>query len=450
MAGELFNRGMRERDLDNFLVEELYSSPDFRAWFVARAGKAFKAPEDLDIRLHKSPTRTQASRQTDVRIGWFADDSVLKAAILIENKVGSGFQDGQAAAYAAEAEALRTELGQHAVATILVAPRSQFSSLVHDGHFDGEIAIEDIVATLKERLRKPELDPELIARLTARIDLLEAICGRRSENAWTPVTIEAKRDFAKAYTALASEVLPALAVRPSTDGPKALTRIFEPVSLGPDLPPAVIRHEFGSRVETKYVNAQFAGKAELLPVLRASGVMAGTRFTLRAAGKSLAIDAATPGIDPTLPFEMEQAKVLQGLEAIRELVGWLTASADQLVPIFSGEAPELRKPADVAPSEQNSATTPPRPARAFEAELLNTYRECEKLGYRPTGMLDLMERLGAVDTAKHLLAQPPSDGFARLFELGRLDLAIESIVLRPEWSALFSDDERGIARRRLT
>lgn len=64
-------------------------------------------------------------------------------------------------------------------------------------------------------------------------------------------------------------------------------------------------------------------------------------------------------------------------------------------------------------------------------------------------MLDLMERLGAVDAARHLLAQPPSDGFARLFELGRLDLAIGSIVLKPEWTGLFSDEERGVARRRL-
>lgn len=449
MAGELFTRGMRERDLDNFLVEELYASPEFRAWFVACAGKAFAAPEDLAIRLHKSPARTQDSRQTDVRIGWFTDDSALKAAILIENKVGSGFQEGQAAAYAAEAEALRTELGEHAVATVLVAPKAQFSSLLHDGHFDGEIAIEDIVASLQERLRNPLLELELTARLTARIDLLEALCGRRPENAWTPVTIEAKRDFAKAYAELAGEILPLLIVRPSTDGPKALTRIFEPIRLGPDLLPVVIRHEFGSNVATKYVNAQFAGQAELLPSLRASGIMAGTGFTLRAAGKSLAIDVATPGIDPTLPFEMERAKVLEGLKAIGGLVDWLTASAEQLAQIFSGQGSEQRKTGGIESPEQNERVDPHRLARAFEAELLNTYRECEKLGYRPTGMLDLIERLGAVATAKHLLAQPPSDGFVRLFELKRLDLAIESIVLRPEWSSLFSDDERRIARRRL-
>lgn len=64
-------------------------------------------------------------------------------------------------------------------------------------------------------------------------------------------------------------------------------------------------------------------------------------------------------------------------------------------------------------------------------------------------MLDLMDRLGGVQTARHLLAQPPSDGLRRLFELKRLDLAIESIVQRPEWHELFSDDERKIARRRL-
>lgn len=449
MAGELFNRGMRERDLDNFLVEELYASQEFREWFVARAGAAFRAPEDHDIRLHKSPTRTQDSRQTDVRIGWFADENQLKAAILIENKVGSGFQEGQAEAYAAEAEALRAELGAHAVATMLVAPRSQFSSLVHDGHFDGEIAIEEIISTLVGRLRNSELGLEMTARLRARIELLEALCGRRSENAWTPITIEAKRDFAKAYAELALEVLPALPVRPSTDGPKALTRIFGPVTFGPDLPPFIIRHEFGSGVVTRYVSAQFVGQAALLPAFNASGILAGTRFTSRAAGKSLAIDAATPGIDPTLPFETERLKVLEGLQAIRDLVGWLTASSDQLASIFANTDSEPSD-ADVSASQERNTSVEPHPlARDFEKELLNTYRECEKLGYRPTGMLDLMERRGAVDAARHLLAKPPSDGFARLFELGRLDLAIESIVLKPEWTGLFSDEERRVARRRL-
>lgn len=374
MTGELFSKGMRERDLDNFLVEEFYSSPEFRSWFVAQAGSAFTEPSDLEIRLHKSPSRVQDSRQTDVRIGWFAKGDALKAAILIENKVGSGFQEGQAASYAAEAAALRSELGASAVATVLVAPKAHFSNLAHDGHFDGEIAIEDIIAKLEDRLRAPDLIPELAARLTARIDLLEAICGRRPENSWSPVTIEAKRDFANAYAQLAAEILPDLTVRPSTDGPKALTRIFEPLNLGRDLPPAVIRHEFGAKVATKYVNAQFAGLAELLPSLSDNGLLAGTRFTLRAAGKSLAIETATPGVDPTLPFELEQAKVLQGLEAIRELVDWLAASADKLSLIFLGDVSRLRETGDEEVPKQNVPADPHRLARDFEAELLNTYR----------------------------------------------------------------------------
>lgn len=440
---------MRERDLDNFLVEELYSSLEFREWFVARAGDAFSVPDGLEVRIHKSPARIQDSRQTDVRIGWFAGGDALKAAILIENKVGSGFQEGQAAAYAAEAEALRIELGKRAVATLLVAPKAQFSSLVHEGHFDGEVTIEDIISALQERLRNPELGLELTARLTARINLLEAICGRRPESAWSPVTIEAKRDFAKAYAELAGQIVPDLTVRPSSDGPKALTRIFQPIALGPDLPEVTIRHEFGSGVLTKYINAQFAGRADLLPLLDSSGILSGTRYTLRAAGKSLAIDAATPGIDPTLPFELERAKVLQGLEAIRELVDWLTASSERLAILFSGRMSVQESNGSIAPGEETNRIDSRLAAREFEAELLSTYRECEKLGYRPTGMLDLMERHGAIGAAKHLLAQPPSEGFARLFELGRLDLAIESIVLRPEWSELFSENERRIARRRL-
>jgi len=56
---------------------------------------------------------------------------------------------------------------------------------------------------------------------------------------------------------------------------------------------------------------------------------------------------------------------------------------------------------------------------------------------------------GAIETAHRLLASPPSEGFNRLALLGRLDLAIESIVQREPWRVLFSDEELGRAARRL-
>ena len=42
-----------------------------------------------------------------------------------------------------------------------------------------------------------------------------------------------------------------------------------------------------------------------------------------------------------------------------------------------------------------------------------------------------------------------SEGFTALWERGRLDLTVEAHVLSPDFSALFTDEEREIARNRL-
>lgn len=49
------------------------------------------------------------------------------------------------------------------------------------------------------------------------------------------------------------------------------------------------------------------------------------------------------------------------------------------------------------------------------------------------------------------LQSKPSAGYTALYELGRLELTVEAMVLEtPEWRELFTDDELKRARRRLT
>jgi hypothetical protein len=57
---------------------------------------------------------------------------------------------------------------------------------------------------------------------------------------------------------------------------------------------------------------------------------------------------------------------------------------------------------------------------------------------------------GGVGAAKRLLrAGHLSAGFSKLWELGRLDLTVEALVLDRSWQELFSADEKEIARKRL-
>jgi len=63
----------------------------------------------------------------------------------------------------------------------------------------------------------------------------------------------------------------------------------------------------------------------------------------------------------------------------------------------------------------------------------------------------MLDERGGVATARHLIASPTvSEGFTTFYLAGRLDLAIESYLLKPEYASLFTDEERAIARDRLT
>ena len=57
---------------------------------------------------------------------------------------------------------------------------------------------------------------------------------------------------------------------------------------------------------------------------------------------------------------------------------------------------------------------------------------------------------GGLKAAQKLLASSePSSGFTVLWEHHRLDLSVESLVLRPDYFLLFTEQEREIARVRL-
>jgi hypothetical protein len=88
--------------------------------------------------------------------------------------------------------------------------------------------------------------------------------------------------------------------------------------------------------------------------------------------------------------------------------------------------------------------------RAFGKAMVGLYHEAKSEGYNASFFLRMISELGPVETARKLInAEAPSDGFTRLYELGRLDLTVEALALAPEWRDLFSAEERRSARERL-
>jgi len=58
---------------------------------------------------------------------------------------------------------------------------------------------------------------------------------------------------------------------------------------------------------------------------------------------------------------------------------------------------------------------------------------------------------GGVEAAKSLLYTPGLQyGFTELWKCGRLDITMEALILQQQYSSLFTDQEREIARKRLT
>ena len=330
----VFRDRVRERDLDNFLVEELHASETFLDWMLGRLEHAMDVPVG-PASVQKSPPRERDRRQTDVRIGWMDSLQDLRACVLIESKVTADFEPGQAEAYASERSALRVRLGMRNAASLLVAPRAKLASLRHDGAFDAEIAIEEIVALLAKR-RQAGLERELDARLEARIQLLEALCGKRSGADWIGNTIEEKRTFAEAYAVLAAEMLPELRVRPSTDGRKAITRSFDGPDL-PSLPGAWLRHEFGPGQPAKYANVLLRGAADRMDAVRNSGLLDATSYTAERAGQSLGIRVRTPSVDPMQPFKVQREAVEAGLEEIGGLIDWLKENQEALARLVGAD-----------------------------------------------------------------------------------------------------------------
>ncbi|HEY5273255.1 MAG TPA: hypothetical protein VIJ34_08485 [Acidimicrobiales bacterium] len=103
-----------------------------------------------------------------------------------------------------------------------------------------------------------------------------------------------------------------------------------------------------------------------------------------------------------------------------------------------------------------SEVVSPTPSEPSDAELLRRLRRTvnetyETLGHMGFGDREGLDEYGAVAmTHRHLKSKFASGSFTRLWEMGRLEISVEAIVLRPEFRELYSEDELKVARERLS
>lgn len=91
----------------------------------------------------------------------------------------------------------------------------------------------------------------------------------------------------------------------------------------------------------------------------------------------------------------------------------------------------------------------------FHEKTLEVYELGKKLcGYNAVRFLQKVRRVGGLVAAKDWLNpknknKPPTDGFMKLVNSGRLDISLESLVLRSPWNQLFTTEELSVAEVRL-
>ena len=89
--------------------------------------------------------------------------------------------------------------------------------------------------------------------------------------------------------------------------------------------------------------------------------------------------------------------------------------------------------------------------RAFENAIKDTItRTLRETTYKPTQFMDMVQRNGAFDTCITLVrTEPPSEGFAKLWEMKRLDLTAEAQMIRPEFASVIPEEDVARAKKRL-
>lgn len=185
-------------------------------------------------------------------------------------------------------------------------------------------------------------------------------------------------------------------------------------------------------------------------------------------GRELAIaeafwpDGLQPGRGRPVVLELDPDQV--DLQRLKELGYEVFTSPDALLGFVNrrqtedAEGTESRPdlPVAAAPAAHTEETPAESAAdgdllRGFGSAMRDVYQRArDEAGYKATYFLGMLADLGPLETARKLLNAPAvSDGFAELWERGRLDLTVEALVVGERFAPLFTEAERTRARTRL-
>lgn len=88
----------------------------------------------------------------------------------------------------------------------------------------------------------------------------------------------------------------------------------------------------------------------------------------------------------------------------------------------------------------------------FRFEMVDIYKKAKReVNYNALTLAHMITSIGAIQTAKQLISKNNiSEGFEILWEANRLDLTVESLVIKAEYSVLFTEEEVKTCKDRLS
>jgi hypothetical protein len=289
-----------ERDIDLLLLEELSVSTDFAVWFVRNTHPDAILFGSLESVSHSV---IDQRRESDL-VMIFLDSDGVRRAVLIENKIDAIAQPDQSGGYQMRAVS-GVEQGRWASArTCIVAPEVYLAKNAEAKRYDVSVSYETIAEWFRQH--SPfELRHHYRAKvLTSAIDQ-----SRRSRAAIEDPKITA---FWHAYWADISNLYPELEMpEPGIKSAGSTWILFRPTSLRKT---RTIDHklELGV-VDLSMPSIPVARRDELeqrfLQIIGPHGM------SLAVTGKSLAVRAKVPAMNPREEYSQQRANALAGMKA---------------------------------------------------------------------------------------------------------------------------------------
>jgi hypothetical protein len=230
--------------------------------------------------------------------------------LLIENKVGAGFQRQQALRYQDRGAGYVAQGHCAAFHTILVAPERYFGGAETAKGFSGRVTYEQVLGWF-------EGAEELGERRIYKTALLRSAIEKGTRG-YQPEEDRWVNEFWQSYWRLASDHAPELEMQEPRGKPSGATFIsFRPPSLPGDV-------DICHKLTFGCVDLQLGGMGRRLNEVRS---VLGSRFedgmALARANKSAAVRIQVPKLDPRRPFSEQEQDACEGLAAAKRLLAWI-------------------------------------------------------------------------------------------------------------------------------